>query len=77
MRGTNIGDGPYGYHWWVAEANGHPAYTALGYGGQMIYVVPDLDLVVATAFADADAAHPELQQRPRPAIEKLIAPAAR
>ena len=36
----------YGYLWWLGDAASYDAYTALGYGGQHIYVVPDLDLVV-------------------------------
>jgi CubicO group peptidase (beta-lactamase class C family) len=36
----------YGYQWWVTSQAGHPSYLALGYGGQLIQVVPDLDLVV-------------------------------
>jgi CubicO group peptidase (beta-lactamase class C family) len=36
----------YGYQWWVTEAGEHEAYAAVGYGGQIIEVVPDLDLVV-------------------------------
>ena len=41
------GDMGYGYHWWATSADGHPAFLAGGYGGQLIEVVPDLDLVVA------------------------------
>jgi CubicO group peptidase (beta-lactamase class C family) len=41
------GDLGYGYHWWVTTADGHPAFLAGGYGGQLIEVVPDLNLVVA------------------------------
>ena len=40
--------GEYGYHWWVssAEHNGsHDFYFALGYGGQYLFVVPELELV--------------------------------
>lgn len=36
----------YGYGWFVGSAGGHPIRYAWGYGGQMIYVVPDLALTV-------------------------------
>ena len=36
----------YGYLWWVTTVEGHAAYYAAGFGGQYIYVVPDLELVV-------------------------------
>jgi CubicO group peptidase (beta-lactamase class C family) len=36
----------YGLHWWVADEGGHHTFRAEGFGGQFIYVVPDLDLVV-------------------------------
>ena len=36
----------YGYLWWVADAPATPAAFAWGYGGQFIYIVPSLDLVV-------------------------------
>ncbi|MGB1249132.1 MAG: serine hydrolase domain-containing protein [Candidatus Promineifilaceae bacterium] len=39
-------DGEYGYLWWPGEVEGHTAYSAVGYGGQYITVVPDLELVV-------------------------------
>jgi CubicO group peptidase (beta-lactamase class C family) len=37
----------YGYLWWTADAP-VPAFFAWGYGGQFVYVVPSLDLVVVT-----------------------------
>lgn len=37
----------YGYGWFLAEARGHRVAYARGYGGQMLYVVPDLGLTVA------------------------------
>jgi CubicO group peptidase (beta-lactamase class C family) len=37
----------YGYQLWVTAAGVHPAFAAVGYGGQLIEVVPDLRLVVA------------------------------
>ena len=41
----------YGYLWWLSSTprDNLAAYYAAGYGGQFIYVVPGLDLVVATA----------------------------
>lgn len=39
----------YGYQWWVTEADGHPAFAAVGVGGQLIEVVPELDLVVVVS----------------------------
>jgi CubicO group peptidase (beta-lactamase class C family) len=42
-------DGPaegYGYQWWATSQGDHPSFLAVGYGSQLIQVVPDLDLVV-------------------------------
>jgi CubicO group peptidase (beta-lactamase class C family) len=51
----------YGYQWWLTTADGHRAYAAMGYGGQLIEVVPDLDLVTVVASTDAiGAAGPEV-----------------
>lgn len=42
----------YGYGWWIRSAwsphGRYPVYYAWGYGGQFIFVVPSLDLVVVT-----------------------------
>jgi len=38
-----IPDYYYGYHWWVSDKN---TYSAMGYGGQCIIIVPEHDLVV-------------------------------
>jgi CubicO group peptidase (beta-lactamase class C family) len=54
----------YGYGWFIARAGGHRVHYAWGYGGQMIYVVPDLALTVAIT---SNAATPS---------ERLCAPAA-
>lgn len=41
-----IGPDGYGYQWWVGETRGHRTYSAQGFGGQLIQVVPDLGLVI-------------------------------
>ena len=42
---TRSPDRAYGYGWWVRDLEGYDAFYAWGYGGQFIYVVPDLRLV--------------------------------
>ena len=36
----------YGYGWWIRELGGHQTYYAWGYGGQFIFLVPELELVI-------------------------------
>ena len=41
----------YGYYWWRRKTNGHQAFVAVGYGGQIICIIPELKMViVATCF---------------------------
>lgn len=39
------GDG-YGYLWFIREFSGYTGYYGWGYGGQMLYVLPELELTV-------------------------------
>jgi len=39
----------YGYFWWRRKSNGHQIYVASGICGQLICVIPDLDMVIVTA----------------------------
>ena len=50
-----ISGNEYGYGWWIREMGGHRAYYAWGFGGQYIFVVPGLDLVVVTTSASTVA----------------------
>jgi CubicO group peptidase (beta-lactamase class C family) len=56
VRRTRSGwsDQDYGYGWWIRRSGPHDVYFAWGYGGQFIFVVPSLDLVVVTT-SDPDA----------------------
>ena len=44
---VETGDGAvgYGYFWWTREVEGYRTFYASGYGGQFIYVIPELNLV--------------------------------
>jgi CubicO group peptidase (beta-lactamase class C family) len=66
--------GDYGYQWWVTTANGLDAFAAVGFGGQLIEVVPDLRLVVVVSNTVPDV--PRLTSASFIAlVDQLIAPA--
>lgn len=44
----------YGYQWWVTKERGHPAYAAVGFGGQLVEVIPDMRLLLVTAAETGD-----------------------
>jgi len=70
--------GNYGYEWWVTEADGEPAYQALGFGGQLIEVVPNRDLVVVMATEIDPSRAPDTGFSPTllgQAVNDTIAPA--
>lgn len=70
---TNAGRRGYGYKWWVLSRKGersYEAYAGLGYGGQRLIVVPELDLIaVFTGWNVYDK--PELD--PSLALERVLA----
>jgi CubicO group peptidase (beta-lactamase class C family) len=41
-------DREYGFGWWVYQIRGYDTCFAWGYGGQYIFVLPELDLVMVT-----------------------------
>jgi len=45
----------YGLGWWQRERRGHQVYFAWGYGGQFLFIVPDLEL---TAVMTSDPVSP-------------------
>jgi CubicO group peptidase (beta-lactamase class C family) len=66
----------YGYGWFLSTAGGHPMFYAWGYGGQFIFVVPELRLtVVTTSDPDLPREGDHLDEIRR-ILRTLIVPAA-
>ena len=59
----------YGYGWWIRTLAGHSTYYAWGYGGQFIFVVPDLDAVIVTTSSPNPGAG---RRRHRRELDDLI-----
>lgn len=60
----------YGYGWWTPRAHGPRWYAALGFGGQMLAVVPELDLLVVV-YSEAAGKPANLGR----IVEGLVVPA--
>ena len=45
----------YGYLWWRRDTRGHETFVALGYGGQFILIIPDLELGNPVQLLDGTA----------------------
>ena len=60
----------YGYGWFAGQAAGHDVRFAWGYGGQMLFVVPDLALTVV--MISDPSPHPRAESHV-PALHALLA----
>lgn len=67
-RSRWTGDG-YGYSWFAREIGGRDVRYAWGYGGQMLYIVPDLDLVVVMT---SDESRPSARTGYRDRLHELL-----
>jgi CubicO group peptidase (beta-lactamase class C family) len=66
-------DQTYGYGWWIRDLAGYRTAYAWGYGGQYIFVVPELELVVVTTSAsDVSAERRGHRRTVFEVVERLI-----
>ena len=52
----DAGPGGYGYQWWISESHGYRVFAAMGRGGQLIEVIPDLRMIVVVSCLNGVAA---------------------
>jgi CubicO group peptidase (beta-lactamase class C family) len=66
----------YGLGWWTRRSGSHDVYFAWGYGGQYVFIVPDLELTVVTTsdpVSPREGDHNGALQR---LLDELLVPAA-
>lgn len=68
-------DDHYGYGWFVTELDGHTAYYGRGYGGQMLYVVPELAVTAVMISDPSPPSSPSFTQQLNDLMERHILPA--
>jgi len=74
---TNSRMGDYTYLWWKYTLGGYPTTLASGYGGQNIFLVPDLDLImVTTARSDLENQPDAVYSQPYEILSRYVIPAA-
>lgn len=64
---------PYGYLWWITNFEKHNVFCAGGFGGQGLYIIPDLQLIFVIT-SDMDKPHTENKLLVKEFI-KMITPA--
>ena len=71
-----LGGEGYGYQWWVTTAGQLPAYAAVGYGGQLIEVIPRRKLVIvfSTEIGDVPVGTAHLEFLASETIAPTVAP---
>jgi len=76
---SDYSDQLYGYGWWMRELAGEQAFYAWGFGGQYVFVIPRLQLVVVTTSSTATGEERRSHRRTIFGLieEHVIAPAAR
>jgi CubicO group peptidase (beta-lactamase class C family) len=64
----------FGYQWYIEPVDGHRMVAGMGNGGQRLFVLPDLGLVVAVTAGNYD--DPEQWRTPRAVLQTVLAEVA-
>lgn len=67
----------YGYGWFKTELNGHDTYYGRGYGGQMLYVIPELKMTAVMTANPRPPSSPYFMRELHGLMERFIIPAAK
>jgi CubicO group peptidase (beta-lactamase class C family) len=67
----------YGYQWWTMTEQGHRGFAAVGLGGQLVEVLPDLDLVVVLTSEVSTAQDVRTGGASRAMVSDVVVPAVR
>ena len=49
----------YGFLWWLYDVNGYQVWNASGYGGQEVWIAPDLDLLIVVTHDASTVGQPD------------------
>lgn len=68
-------DDRYGYGWFKTELAGYPTYYGRGYGGQMLYVIPALDMTAVITANPLPPSSPYFMRELNRMMTELVIPA--
>ncbi len=73
---ADIGSGTqrdgYGYMWWIGHSKEVTVYSAMGYGGQFIFNIPELKMVVVSTSTLANSSDQNRINEHRTALFKIL-----
>src|SRR5690606_27974664 len=73
---SRFNDHGYGLGWWMREGAGHDVFFAWGYGGQFVFVVPELELTVVTTSDPVAPREGDHNRAVHELLDALLIPAA-
>ncbi len=60
--GRNFYGSEYGYLWWLENIQGEECFYAMGYGGQFLFIFPDMELIIVATSNSSTSGNAADQQ---------------